>query len=145
MNLRALSACLLTAALLCGASASAVTREWKTGLLLDTEQQQVKTGSTTFFNSDSESRNKNGKRSSSDHTTATKSDDVDTFEVYTVQGHNKTFVAREKLYFPWSKPAKVTVGSSLKFVIEGNKMIILDEDQKEHKASVVKTSLNAPQ
>lgn len=39
------------------------------------------------------------------------------------------------------KPANVTVGAEVKFVVEGRKLIILDEDQKEHKASIVITGL----
>jgi hypothetical protein len=32
----------------------------------------------------------------------------------------------------------------LKYAVEGRKLIILDEDQKEHKASITKTSVNQP-
>ena len=122
------------------------TRQWQSGKLIDTEQQKIKEGSTTTYNTDGQAKTKsNGKTDYSQNTTATTTDDVDTYEVYTIQGTDKTYVAREKLLFPWSKPANVTVGADVKYAIDGRKLYILDEDQKEHKASIVKTSLNQAQ
>ena len=135
---------MLFAVLLATTMAFAATRQWQSGKLLDTERQKVTEGSTTHYNTDSQKKNQNGKTNYSQNTTATTTDNTDTYEVYTIQGPAKTYVAREKLLFPWSKPANVTVGAELKFVIDDRKLIILDEDQKEHKASIVKTSLNQP-
>jgi hypothetical protein len=104
-------------------------RQWQQGKVLDTEQQKMKDGSMTTFNAD----------------TAMTSDNIDTYEVYTIRGPEKTYVAREKLMFPWSKPANVTVGGEVKYAIEGHKLYLFDEDHKEHKASIVKTSLNRPE
>jgi hypothetical protein len=102
----------------------------------------VTDGSTTHYNTDSQKKTKDGKTDYSRNTTATTTDNTDTYEVYTIQAAEKTYIAREKLLFPWSKPANVTVGAELKYAIEGRRLIILDEDQKEHKASIVKTTLN---
>jgi hypothetical protein len=132
----------LVAVLLVSTVAFAATREWQSGKLLDTEQQKITEGSTTHYNTDSQKKAKNGNTNYSQNTTATTTDNTDTYEVYTIEGPQKTYVAREKLLFPWSKPANVTVGAELKYAIEGRRLIILDEDQKEHKASIVKTSLN---
>jgi len=119
------------------------TRQWQSGKLVDTEQQKVKEGSTTTYNTDGQAKSKsNGKTDYSQTTTATTTDDVDTYEVYTIEGPDKTYIAREKLLFPWSKPANVTVGAEVKYAIDGRKLYILDDDQKEHKASIVKTTLN---
>ena len=119
------------------------TRQWQSGKLLDTEQQKVKEGSTTTYNTDGQAKNKsNGKTDYSQNTTATTTDNIDTYEVYTIEGPDKTYIAREKLLFPWSKPANVTVGAEVKYAIDGRKLYILDDDQKEHKASIVKTTLN---
>ncbi|HLH33203.1 MAG TPA: hypothetical protein VKX41_00915 [Alloacidobacterium sp.] len=121
----------------------AANRQWQSGKLLDTEQQKVKEGSTTTYNTDGQAKAKsNGKTDYSQTTTATTTDDVDTYEVYTIQGPDKTYIAREKLLFPWSKPANVTVGAEVKYAVEGRKLYILDDSQKEHKASIVKTTLN---
>lgn len=134
---------LAIAILLGSTTAFAATRQWQTGKVLDTEQQKVHEGSTTTYHTDSEKKKKNnGKTDYSENTTATTSDNIDTYEVYTIQGPEKTYVAREKLLFPWSKPANVTVGAEVKYAVEGRKLYISDEDHKEHKASIVKTSLN---
>lgn len=135
---------LLVAVFLCSVVAfGATTRQWQSGKLLDTEQQKVKEGSTTTYNTDGQAKSKsNNKTDYSQNTTATTTDNIDTYEVYTIQGPDKTYIAREKLLFPWSKPANVTVGADLKYAIDGRRLYILDEDQKEHKASIVKTSMN---
>lgn len=131
--------------LLTGTMALAATaRQWQTGKLIDTEQQKVSDGSTTTYNSDTQKKTKDGKTTYSQNTTAQTTDNTDTYEVYTIEGPEKTYIAREKLLFPWSKSANVIVGGDLKYTIDGRKLIILDEDNKEHKASIVKTSLNHP-
>lgn len=132
----------LIAVFLASTMAFAATREWQAGKLLDSEQQKVTEGSTTHYSTDSQKKTQNGKTDYSRNTTATTTDNTDTYEVYTIEGPEKTYIAREKLLFPWSKPANVTVGAELKYAIEGRRLIILDEDQKEHKASIIKTSLN---
>jgi lipopolysaccharide export system protein LptC len=124
---------------------AATNRQWNSGKLLDTERETVKDGSITHYTTDGQAKTKsNGKTDYSQNTTAHTMDNTDTYEVYTIEGPDKTYIAREKLLFPWSKPANVTVGADVKFVTEGRKLIILDDDQKEHKASIVKTSLNHP-
>jgi hypothetical protein len=136
---------LLAALLLVTALAFAATRPWQSGKLIDTERETIKDGSITHYTTDGQAKTKsNGKTDYSQNTTAHTMDNTDTYEVYTIQGPDKTYIAREKLLFPWSKPASVTVGADVKFVIDGRKLIILGDDQKEHKASIVKTSLNQP-
>jgi len=134
---------LAIAILLGSVMAFGAARQWQTGKVLDTEQQKVQAGSTTTYHTSSEKKKKhNGKTDYSEHTTATTNDNVDTYEVYTIQGPERTYVARERLLFPWSKPANVTVGAEVKYTVEGRKLYISDQDQKEHKASIVKTSMN---
>ena len=130
---------------LIAAMAFAASRQWQSGKLLDVEQQKIAEGSTTHYNTEAQAaKTKNGKTNYTRNTTATTTDNTDTYEVYTIQGPERTYVAREKLLFPWSKPANVAVGAELKYAVEGRKLIILDEDQKEHKASITKTSVNQP-
>ncbi len=133
---------LFIALFLVSTMAFAAARQWQAGKLLDTEQQKVKEGSTTTYNTDAQAKHKNGKTDYSQNTTANTTDNIDTYEVYTIQGPEKTYIAREKLLFPWSKPANVTVGDHVKYAVEGRKLYIFDEDNKEHKASIVKTSIN---
>ena len=108
-----LPALLLTSTLALGA-------DWHTGKLMDTEKQEVPTGSTTMYN-------------------------TDTYQVFTIQTPTKTYVVRQKLNFPWSKPANIALGEEVKFTIQGNKMTILDDDQKQQKATVVKASVTQSQ
>lgn len=108
--------------------------DWHTGKLTDTEKQEVPSGSTTTYNQD---RNSNGSRSGTAHTTA----DTDTYQVFTIETPSKTYVVRQKLNFPWSKPANITLGEDVKFTISGNKMTILDDDNKQQKATIVKSSV----
>jgi hypothetical protein len=116
----------------------AAAQQWMTGKLVDTERQEVPSGSTTTFNSDSDSKNGNRSKSGSSHT----NEETDVYQVFTIQAADKTYVVRQKLNFPWSKPANIVVGEDVKFTVHGNKVVILDDDQKQQKASVVKASLN---
>ena len=115
----------------------ALAAEWHTGKLMDTEKQEVPTGSTTTYNTDAHA--KNGKYSQ--NTTAHTNDNTDTYQVFTIETHTKTYVVRQKLNFPWSKPANISLGEEVKFMIQGNKMTILDDDQKQQKATIVKASV----
>jgi len=80
-------------------SCFAESRQWQTGTLTVMEQEKVKIGSTTFRHSEGDAKQKRDKTAYSVHQNETKSDDIDTFEVYTVEAHDKTYVAREKLNF----------------------------------------------
>lgn len=126
----------------CSTLVFGTSRQWQHGKLLDTEQQKEKSGSTTFHQNNGEAKAKGDKANYSENGTSSTSDNIDTYEIYTIQGSEKTYIAREKLMFPWSKSAKVTVGDEVKYAIDGRKLYILDEEGKEHKASIVKASLN---
>ena len=131
--MKRLAAVLLPAILL--STTLAFASDWHTGKLTDTEKQEVPSGSsTTTYNSNN---NGYGNRSGTVHTT----DDTDTYQVFTIETHTKTYVVRQKLNFPWSKPANITLGEDVKFTISGNKMTILDNDNKQQKATIVKSSL----
>jgi hypothetical protein len=131
-----LAAVLLPALLLTASPAFAAA--WHTGKLIDSEKQEVNSGSTTTYNTDG--KTKNGKYS--ENTTAHSTQDTDTYQVFTIQSPTKTYVVRQKLNFPWSKPANISLGEEVKFIVQGNKMTILDDNQKEQKATVIKASLN---
>jgi hypothetical protein len=117
-------------------------REWKSGTLLETEKQQVHTGSTHTSNRNGTIKDKGKKADYSETTTSTNTDDYDTFQVYTIQGESKTYIARERLLFPWSKPANVSVGEKVKYIVQKNTLLLLDEDGKQHKAGISKVTVN---
>jgi hypothetical protein len=118
-------------------------RNWQSGTLLETEKQQVPQGTTKTSNTEGTAKNKGNKTDYSQTTTSTTTEDYDTFQVYTIQGDSKTYVAREKLNFPWSKPANITVGEKVKYAVEKNKLYLLDDDGKQHKAGISKVSVNS--
>lgn len=111
---------------------------------METEQQKERTGATKTSNTDGSLKDKGNKTDYSQTTTSTTSDDYDTFQAYTIRGASKTYIARERLLFPWSKPANVNVGETVKDVVDRNKLIILEDDGKEHKAGITKVSANSP-
>jgi hypothetical protein len=118
----------------------ALANSWQTGKLIDTEKQEVPTGSTTTYNTDANA--KNGKYSQ--NTTAHTTDNTDTYQVFTIETPTRTYIVREKLNFPWSKPANIALGEQVKFTVQGNRLTILDDDQKQHKTSIVKASVTQP-
>jgi hypothetical protein len=139
MNRIRLAAALLSTFLL--AAPLALAAAWHTGKLIDSEKQEVNTGSNTTYNTDGQT--KNGKYSQ--NTTAQSTQDTDTYQVFTIQTPTKTYVVRQKLNFPWSKPANISLGEEVKFIVQGDKMTILDDNQKQQKATVVKASMNQQQ
>ena len=115
----------------------ALANSWQTGKLTDTEKQEVPTGSTTTYNTDANAKDGKYSRNTTAHTT----DNTDTYQVFTIETPTKTYIVREKLNFPWSKPANIALGEEVKFTIQGNRLTILDDDQKQHKTSIVKASV----
>lgn len=134
MKVRTLATVLL--ALVTALPAVAAARNWKAGTLMGTEQTKVKEGSTTTYNTDGNAKNKGNKTDYSQNTTKTTNDNMETYQIYTIEVGNKVYTASEHLLFPWSKPANVTVGEAMKLDIDKNKLYILDDDGKEHKTTV---------
>jgi hypothetical protein len=117
-------------------------RDWKAGTLLETEKERVQKGSTKTTNTEGTIKDKGKKADYSQTTTSTTNDDYDTFQVYTIQGDGKTYIARERLLFPWSKPANITVGEKVKYSVQKNTLYLLDDDGKQHKAGISKVSIS---
>jgi hypothetical protein len=119
----------------------AATRNWQSGTLTGTEQEKVKEGSTKTSSTEGTAKDKGNKTEFSKDTTTTTTDNIETYQIYTIETDKRVYVAKEHLLFPWSKSANVTVGEAVKFTPEKNKIYILDDDGKEHKATVVKVSM----
>jgi hypothetical protein len=120
-------------------------RNWQTGTLLETEKQQVRQSSTKTTNSEINAKDKKGKTQYSGRSTSTDRENYDDFQVYTIETEGATYVAREKLLFPWSKPAATTVGSKVQFAVEKNTLYLLGDDGKQHKAGITKASMKPAQ
>jgi len=119
----------------------AATRNWQSGTLTGTEQEKVKEGSTKTSSTEGTAKDKGNKTEFSKDTTTTTTDNIETYQIYTIETDKRVYVAKEHLLFPWSKSANVTVGEAVKFTPEKNKIYILDDDGKEHKATIVKVSM----
>jgi hypothetical protein len=117
--------------------------KWQTGKLTETEQQKIPEGSTRTSNTDATVKDKGNRTDYSRNTTTTTTDNMETYQFYTIESGNKIYVASEHLLFPWSKPANIQLGEPVKFAVEKGKIFIQDDDGKEHKATLVKTSLKS--
>ena len=117
--------------------------KWQKGTLTSTERQKVKEGSTITHNTDASAKDRGNKTDYSSNTTSTKSDNYENYQVYTIESGNIVYVGSEHLLFPWSKPADIELGDSVQFAVKQGKMYILDSSGKQHKATVVKTSLKS--
>ncbi len=122
---------------------AATARDWQTGTLLETEQEKVPSGTISHSNTDVTAKDKGDKTQYSGSKTTTTTQDYDTFQIYTIEGTSKVYTAKEQLLFPWSKPANVSVGEKVKYVIDKNRMYLLDDDGKEHKAKITKVKMHS--
>jgi hypothetical protein len=124
-------------------SGAADSYKWQTGKLTSTERQKVPEGSTSTTNSDSSAKDRGNRTDYSHSSTTTTTDNMETYQIYTIESGNKIFVGSEHLLFPWSKPANIQLGEPVKFAMVKGKLIILDDDGKQHKTTLVRTSLKS--
>lgn len=117
--------------------------KWQTGKLTSTEQQKVPEGSTSTTNGDSSAKDRGNRTDYSHSSTTTTTENMETYQIYTIESGNKIFVGSEHLLFPWSKPANIQLGESVKFAMVKGKLIVLDDDGKQHKTTLVRTSLKS--
>jgi hypothetical protein len=122
---------------------AATARDWQSGTLLEVEQEKVPSGTVSHSNAKVTAKDKGDKTQYSGNKTTTTTQDYDTFEIYTVEGGGKVYTAKEQLLFPWSKPANITVGEKMKYVIDKHRMYLLDDDGKEHKAKITKVKMKS--
>jgi hypothetical protein len=132
---------LLSIGLVLSMSGIGMASGWKQGKLLDTQQSKVLEGSMQTSNTDGDLKDKGDKVQYSSNTTTTTTDNYDTYQTYTIQGGRYIYVAREHLWFPWSKPADLVVNGPVQYRVSGDKLRLLDDNGKEHKATIIKTTL----
>jgi hypothetical protein len=145
MNRSRLAYVSLGCILLSAVALLAADRNWQNGTLTGTEQEKVKEGSTETSSTEGSAKGKGNKTEFSKDTTATTTDHYETYQIYTIETDNRVYVVKEHLLFPWSKSANVSVGQPVKFAAEKNKVYILDDDKKEHKATIVKVNMKEAQ
>jgi hypothetical protein len=55
-----------------------------------------------------------------------------------VEGEDAVYVTSERLRWRWSKGAHVAVNGAIKYFVEGRKLHVLDDDNKEHSIEILK-------
>lgn len=79
----------------------ALANSWQTGKLIDTEKQEVPTGSTTTYNTDANAKNGKYSQNSTAHTT----DNTDTYQVFTIETPTRTYIKANRVEYPRQKRA----------------------------------------
>jgi len=60
------------------------------------------------------------------------------YEGLIVEGDDMVYVTQERLRWRWSKPAHVTVNGNVRYYVDGRKLHVLDDDEKEHVVEIIK-------
>jgi hypothetical protein len=63
------------------------------------------------------------------------------FETFVIEGEDYAYVASERLRWRWSHPANLAVNGQVKYAIDGRKLIVIDDDGKQHEMEIVKRIL----
>jgi hypothetical protein len=104
---------------------------WETGKVLDADRKQELVGaaehSSTF-----------GAASRS-----TTSALYNAYEEYAIESDAFIYLTREHLRSDRSKPALLTINGTVKFHVDGRKLVILDNEGKEHETIIVKQASKA--
>lgn len=106
-------------------AASKIT-SWEIGKVLDADREQQLVGTA--------------ERSSTygAATHSTTSALYNAYEEYAIESDEFLYLTREHLQSVRSKPALLTINGPVKFHVDGRKLVILDNEGKEHKTTIVK-------
>jgi hypothetical protein len=106
-------------------AASKIT-SWETGKVLDVERKQDLAGTV-------------GQGSTFGVTSRSSTSAVYTFyEEYAIESDQFMYLTRERLRSERSKPALLTVNGPVKFHVDGSKLVMLDNESKEHETTILK-------
>jgi hypothetical protein len=126
------------------AAASAQGSHWKEGVVSSMEKTHELQGTTTTRNTQGTAKdNGNNKTTYNQNSTTTQNANYDDFMVYVIEGGGKVYTAKQRLTFPWTKSANLTVGDNVKYHVEKGKIVFLDDDKKEFAIKIVKTTLKS--
>ena len=112
-------------------------RDWQSGKVLDSDRARNYAGSVATGSANGTAYGNQVYGNSTSSSVAI----YKTYQTYVIESEDHVYVANERLRWKWSKPANLTVNGSVRFAVEKNKIYILDEDQKEHEAEIVKKIL----
>jgi hypothetical protein len=80
--------------------------------------------------------------------TSTSGSSVPIYRVYdnlVIEGSDTVYVTSERIRWRWSKGAHVAVNGTIKYYVDGRKLHVLDEDNKEHTIEIVKEIKKSPE
>lgn len=136
--------------------------QWSTGKILDENRARYYAGTLSDSSSqttengnwsgsanstslgDSTNTQANGSYSGT-RTTSTSGTSVPIYRVYdnlVIEGSDSVYVTSERIRWRWSKGAHVAVNGSIKYYVDGRKLHVLDDDNKEHTMEIVKEIRN---
>ena len=148
---------LMFAAVVCGAAKNAE-HQWSVGKILDENRAHYFAG---MLNNSSSQSTVNGTWSGSanstsigDSTTTQANGDYSgtrststsgmsvpiyrVFDNLVIEGEDAVYVTSERIRWRWSKGAHVAVNGTIKYYVDGRKLHVLDDDNKEHTMEIVK-------
>jgi hypothetical protein len=165
MRLISLAALVLIAASCSVAAAKPEDHQWSTGKVLDEDRARYFAG---MINNSSSQTTENGSVSGTANSTSygdstntqidgsyqgTRSTSssgysVPVYRVYdnlVIEGDDTIYITSEHIRWRWSKGAHVAVNGTVKYYVDGRKLHLLDDDNKEHTAEIVKEIRKTPQ
>lgn len=66
------------------------------------------------------------------------------FDNLVIEGDDTVYVTSERIRWRWSKSAHVAVNGTIKYYVDGRKLHVLDDDNKEHTMEIVKEIRKVP-
>lgn len=165
MRLISLAALVLTAASCSVYAAKPTDHQWSIGKILDEDRARYFAG---MINNSSSQSTENGSVSGTANSTSygdstntqidgsyqgTRSTSssgysVPVYRVYdnlVIEGDDTIYITSEHIRWRWSKGAHVAVNGTVKYYVDGRRLHLLDNDNKEHTAEIVKEIRKAPQ
>jgi hypothetical protein len=130
--------CLMAVVCVVVSSAAEKKRDWLTGKVLDTNRQRYFAGTIGSANTNG---NASDSGSYSGTTYGSQRAVYRVYETFVIEGDQYVYLAQERLKWRWSKPANVTVNGTVQYVVDKRKLIVLDEDGKEHEMEIIKKTL----
>jgi hypothetical protein len=109
-------------------------KDWQDGKVLDPERSGYFGGTG---DSSTTSGNANG-ASGADQGATNGSQPAAYHYSFVIEGDKAVYLVRETLKWRWSKPANVKVNGRVKYAVKKRKLIIMDDDGKEHETDILK-------
>ena|SRR5579862_3960562 len=135
---------LLLMTFLCAHAAEKV-REWQTGKVLDSQRNRYFAGTIGNASTTGTAQSNGDTGTYQGNTNLSQTAIYRVYETFLIEGDQYAYLAQERLRWRWSKPANLTVNGPVKYVVEKRKLIVLDEDGKEHEMEILKKILRQPE